>query len=104
MHPTLALPRLALFGLTLILLGACAEKPTKPAPLLTLAPVEFSKLSGWDGDDQSQALPALLRSCARLEKQPADQPVGPEGLAGTVADWLAPCQIAKSLPAGGEAA
>jgi membrane-bound lytic murein transglycosylase A len=105
MNPTKAIPRQAWIGLALLLLAACAEKPSeKPAPLLTLAPVEFSKLSGWDSDDQSQALPALLRSCARLEKQPADRPVGPDGMAGTVADWLGPCQAAKSLPAGDAAA
>jgi len=105
MRATVAIPRQALFGLALILLGACAEKPAeKPPPLLTLKPVEFSKLPGWSEDDQSQALPALLRSCARLEKQPADKPVGPEGMAGTVADWLAPCRSAKSLPAGDAAA
>jgi len=101
MIPIKAIPRSAWIGLALLLLAACAEKPSeKPAPLLTLAPVEFSRLSGWNGDDQSQALPALLRSCARLEKQPADKPVGPDGMAGTVADWLGPCQSAKSLPAG----
>jgi peptidoglycan lytic transglycosylase A len=105
MHPTLVMSRQALIGLTLILLGACAEKPTeKPPPLLTLAPVEFSKLPGWDEDDQSAALPVLLKSCARLEQQPADKPVGPEGMAGTAADWLVPCQVAKSLPAGDAAA
>jgi membrane-bound lytic murein transglycosylase A len=103
MHPTIAISRQALFGLVLILFAGCAERPPKP-PLLTLKPVEFSKLPGWSEDDQSQALPALLRSCARLEKQPADRPVGPQGMAGTVADWLAPCQSAKSLPAGDEAA
>jgi membrane-bound lytic murein transglycosylase A len=99
-----AIPRQALLGLVLLLLSACAEKPEKPAPLLTLAAVEFATLPGWAADDQSQALPALLRSCGRLEKQPADRPVGPDGIAGTVADWLAPCQIAKSLPAGDKAA
>lgn len=105
MRPTLATnPRpgwmKASVGLFLLLLAACAEKPEKPTPLLTLAPVTFAKLPGWGGDDQSQALPALLRSCGRLEKQPADKPVGPDGLAGKVSDWLPLCQAAKSLPAG----
>ena len=105
MHSEFAISRAVLVGLVLLLLGACAEKPSqKPAPLLTLAPAAFSKLPGWNGDDQSQALPALLRSCARLEKQPPDKPVGPDGMAGTVADWLAPCQTAKSLPANDGAA
>jgi len=99
MNPRVAIWRRFLVGLVLLLLGACAERPPK-APLLTLKPVEFSRLPGWGSDDQSQALPALLRSCAHLEKQPADKPVGPSGLAGTVADWLAPCQSARSLPAG----
>jgi membrane-bound lytic murein transglycosylase A len=103
MRATVSISRQALFGLVLILLAGCVERPPKP-PLLTLKPVEFSSLPGWSEDDQSQALPALLRSCARLEKQAMDKPVGPAGMAGTVANWLAPCQSAKSLPAGDVAA
>jgi membrane-bound lytic murein transglycosylase A len=95
--------RFALFAAAL-LLSACAEKPPKPAPQLTLARAEFARLPGWSDDDQAAALPALLKSCQRLGKQPADKPVGPDGLAGTVRDWQPLCAAAERLPAGDAAA
>ena len=76
--------------------------PEKPA--LLLEPVEYEALPGWTADELSAALPALLRSCGRLAKQPDDRPLGPDGLAGTVADWRAPCAALESLPAGDDAA
>ena len=66
-----------------------AEKP--PQPELTLAPASFAELPGWSGDEVAAALPALRASCKALLAQPADSPVGPQGLAGTVADWQAAC-------------
>ena len=60
-------------------------------PSLLLTPVTFADLPGWDADPVAEALPALLKSCARLTRQPGERAVGPEGLAGQVADWTAPC-------------
>jgi len=66
-----------------------AAPPEKPDLLLERA--AFSDLPGWNADEVSGALPALARSCGRLVSQPDDRPLGPDGLAGTVADWRAPC-------------
>jgi len=81
----------------LALVAACAPKPPQPEAL-TLQPAEFASLQGWSEDRQDAALPALLASCKRLLTQPAERPVGPNGLAGTVADWQAPCSALAALP------
>lgn len=90
----------------LLIAAACApEEPPAPAETrLLLEPAAFSDLPGWENDRMAEALPALLRSCGRLLRQPADRPVGPDGIAGTVADWQAPCEAAAALPAGDHAA
>jgi len=88
-----------------------AELPTPPKveaapqrPAVLLEPVGFDALPGWSDDDVSAALPALLRSCGRLTAQPDERPLGPDALAGTVADWRAPCKTLQGLPAGDDAA
>jgi membrane-bound lytic murein transglycosylase A len=79
-----------------LLLACCAPPPPPPAPApppdhLDLTPVGFTALDGWGVDDQGAALPALQRSCARLMRQADERPVGPDGVAGTVADWRPAC-------------
>jgi peptidoglycan lytic transglycosylase A len=86
-------------------LAACApETPRPTAPELRLARVDIARLPGWSEDQTAAALPALLKSCERLMKQPPDKPVGPDALAGTVADWQAPCAAAARLPPGDDRA
>ncbi|MGE5768066.1 MAG: murein transglycosylase A [Bacteroidota bacterium] len=86
-----------------------AEKPKPEAaapeqPSLLLEPVAFADLPGWTDDEVAAALPALRRSCGRLAGQPDDRPLGPDALAGTVADWRAPCAALEQVPPGGDAA
>ena len=38
-----------------------------------------------------EALPAIMLSCERLLRADDDRPLGPEALAGRVADWREPC-------------
>ena len=78
------------------------KAPEKPAVLLE--PVTFADLPDWSADPVSAALPALQRSCGRLTAQPDERPLGPDSLAGTVADWRAPCAALAALPAGDDAA
>jgi membrane-bound lytic murein transglycosylase A len=109
-----AATRLAALVLCALTLAACGEapKPQQPRaeaeaerePRLLLARVAFADLPGWRGDRMAAALPALKRSCARLTRRGDDAPVGPEGRAGTVADWRAPCRALADLPAGDSAA
>jgi membrane-bound lytic murein transglycosylase A len=99
MHRGVARAGLAV-GMT-VLLAACApEAPPPAAPILLLEPTGFDVLPGWTDDPVAEALPALLRSCARLAAQPAEREVGPDGVAGTVADWRDSCDAAAGVPAG----
>lgn len=77
----------------LVVLAGCVAKPP-PQPQLTLSPVAFADLPGWQDGQQAAALPALRRSCAALAKRPDDARLGP---AGTVAMWRAPCAAAAAL-------
>lgn len=80
-----------------------AEAPPE-APALLLEPVDFAALPGWQADEVSAALPALEKSCARLAGQPDDRALGPDALAGTVADWRGPCAAVAAVPEGDDAA
>src|SRR4051812_14194197 len=53
--------------------------PVKPEPVPLMTPSSFAALPGWEQDDQRQAWPALLKSCAVLARK---------------ADWLAACTAA----------
>jgi membrane-bound lytic murein transglycosylase A len=103
--------RIGLGALLALGLAACVAQPPSPpatAPQppakLTLAPVDFAALPGWQTDAVSAALPALLKSCARRMAQPADAKVGPDGVAGTVGDWRQPCAEAALVAPGDDAA
>ncbi|MGQ9366284.1 murein transglycosylase A [Azospirillum sp. ST 5-10] len=97
------------FGIAAVLaalaLGAC-ERASEPEPTpdrLTLTRVAYEALPGWSADRVAEAVPALARSCATLKGKPDDRPVGPDGVAGTVADWRPPCERLAALPPGDDA-
>lgn len=79
--------------LLLSLVSACAPKAPPPSHL-ELTRVAFSDLPGWRDGNQAASLPALLRSCAALAKQPDDAKLGVGGL---VRDWRKPCAEAAAL-------
>jgi len=100
-----------------VLLAACDREPERdkaeapaedPAPSvaldtpagLTLTPVAFSALPGWDSDRVAAALPALQRSCDKLAGRDPGLAMGPKGYAGTVADWKPACAALEDLAAG----
>lgn len=58
--------------------------------------VGFSDLSGWDSDDQSQALDAFLISCERIISYDDDRRFNDFGYAR---DWKSPCYAALKLQA-----
>lgn len=98
--------RLLLPWLLVAALVGCEKKvpPELPARLV-LTPVSFDAVPGWREDAVGEALPALVRSCARLDGQPDGRAYGNggDGLAGRVADWRAPCAALAALRAGDEA-
>ncbi|MEX0921380.1 MAG: MltA domain-containing protein [Rhodovibrionaceae bacterium] len=79
------------------------EPPARQAELL-LTPARFADLPGWRDDAVSAALPALQQSCARFERLPDEREVGPGALAGTAADWRAPCQALEMVLPGNDSA
>jgi membrane-bound lytic murein transglycosylase A len=73
---------------------------------LTLSPTGFAELPGWSDDNVAAALPAFLKSCARLVSQPALTPLDPTATGrtfGSVEDWRPLCEAARALPPGDDA-
>jgi membrane-bound lytic murein transglycosylase A len=58
-------------------------------------------LRGWPQDEAAAALAAFQRSCAVLAKAADATPLG---IAGTAADWRAPCEAAAALAGADDAA
>lgn len=94
-------------GLGLLAVAACApsDRPAPPAlpDGMTLSPVPFAALPGWQNDRVSEALPALRRSCERLdalvERKGEDSWLGPGAYGGTYGDWTAICgDLARAVP------
>ncbi|MEX2642439.1 MAG: MltA domain-containing protein [Acetobacterales bacterium] len=85
--------------------AACApETPTETPTSLKLAPAAFDDLRGWEAGGQAGAVLALQRTCRRFATLPSARQVGPDGMAGTVADWAPACAAADAVPAGDDAA
>jgi membrane-bound lytic murein transglycosylase A len=88
--------------LLLLTLAACAPAPV--GDRLVLDQVAFADLPGWPADRQSEAIPALVRSCGVLEQRQDGAPAGPVAAFGRVADWRPACAAAGQLPPADDAA
>lgn len=85
--------------------GRSPQRPKPQPPVLTLTPTTFDQLPGWGADDLAEALPAFLASCRRLGGRAPEQPLGPEGVAGTAHEWREVCRRAAMVaPGDGEGA
>jgi membrane-bound lytic murein transglycosylase A len=76
------------------------------AARITLAPARYSDLAGWSDDTVAAAVPAFVKSCARLPKLPDDAPLDPaarDGDFGRLRDWRPLCELAAALPPGDDA-
>jgi membrane-bound lytic murein transglycosylase A len=72
----------------------CETRPPSPATegaALSLQPAAFADLNGWAEDRSTEALPALRASCTTFGARPAEEPLGPDGIAGIGGDWQAAC-------------
>ncbi|GAB1394686.1 murein transglycosylase A [Rhodocyclaceae bacterium] len=103
MKRNLTLPTL-LVGLVGLVLGGCAAvlpvptsqpvcppcaEPEKPKPAAKpLQPAEWQDLPGWEADDHATVLDLFRQQCASLAKRPL---------------WLATCEAAQKVGAGGTA-
>ncbi len=68
--------------------------PETPPKQITLTPVSFSELPGWNDDHLSEAIPALTRSCDVLVKKSPDASLG---IAGKAGDWKTVCEALKNV-------
>lgn len=67
---------------------------------LTLARASFDDLPGWSSDRHAEALPAFLRSCAKLDEEADDAAVGAAAYSGTASQWRTACVAARRVPVG----
>jgi len=82
-------PLSSLFILFLFPLCSCALfAPEKPLEKLVLIPTSFSSLPAWNNDSQSEAIPALRRSCNVITRKSPDASLG---VAGNAGDWFPAC-------------
>ena len=82
----------------LLLLTSCALPVGKPAPeQITLTPVSFSDLDGWQKDAPAAALTAFQRSCTALSGKTSE-------IAGKTVRWKEACAAAKKTEANNTAA
>lgn len=84
------------FLLVLAILFGCDDTPEKKP--LTLEKSSFEAFDGWNNDDIGATIPALLKSCKRIEKRPDERMFGVLPDAGTYADWKPVCQAVKNVP------
>ena len=80
------------------------EAASPPNDALVLDRVRYADVPGWQADHVSEALPALLASCAKLAELPDDAPVGVDGHGGLARQWRHACAAAAKVPAGDDAA
>ena len=89
----------------MIILVAC-DSEDEPAPAVgtSYTLVDYDTLPGWEDDSLVEALPAWLRSCARLARLALDVEVGPGGVAGTAGDWRQICAAIANMTSADDAA
>jgi membrane-bound lytic murein transglycosylase A len=80
--------------------GASAADAYRTTPGFILTAARYSQLQGWTEDRVSDLFEGLKLSCERLVQRRPEELVGPEGVAGLVADWQEPC--GEILAAAGE--
>jgi membrane-bound lytic murein transglycosylase A len=82
----------------LLAVAGCTTSPpqTQTQLGLHLSKASFADLPQWSGADQSKAALSFQRSCAVLMTKPGDTVLAGAGYAGTVADWRAVCDSAKT--------
>jgi len=73
-----------------MIVAGCVERPP-PSGMLVLRPLSFRELPGWEQDRQSEAVPALERSCQAITKKPDEAFLGLNGTAGKAAEWKPIC-------------
>lgn len=90
-HPFSLYRSIVRFGAAALICVLAACERTPPPPRLALTPATYRDLPGWADDRQGEAINALQRSCTRLLAQSDEMTLGPNAMAGRVADWRIGC-------------
>ena len=80
-----------------------AGETGKTGKVVPREPLSFNSLNGWSDDSQTLALGAFKRSCTRILKLNADDPLDKKNTSdfyGTAGDWFDACRAAAKVPAG----
>src|ERR1700757_3570777 len=86
-----------------VVLLAFSLSPGLGPARFSLAAAGFDGLEGWAEDRLSRAVPAFLKSCARLLSQPDTAAIDPTPKVadyGRVGDWRELCLAAAAVPPG----
>lgn len=97
-----------MLGLVLAVPAAVGEAAMSDGRAPVAGVLSFADLDGWAADDQSAALVAFRRSCARILKLGDDAPLDTksaiDGLYGRAGDWRPACDAAARAKPGAVAA
>lgn len=77
--------------------GQIEQPPAEVEDKLTLRPVSFGDLDGWQSDDMRASVRAFARSCQAMLRRDDDRAVGPDARMGTVGQWRDVCHTAVEL-------
>lgn len=85
--------------LFLILVGwlALYLLPTRIAENISLTPVAFAELDGWETDTQGNALLSFRNSCGLFLNLPSGTPNQPQEVGGVVNNWINVCTNAQAV-------
>jgi membrane-bound lytic murein transglycosylase A len=80
-------------------LAACTQKVSGlgKAAGFDLVKTAYGDLPGWHDDTQKEAIPAVLRTCAVINKQPMQRHLGASKIGGRTSDWRPICTAASRL-------
>ena len=100
--------RFLTLAVTSLLLASCAtdggEVATSPTGVLNFQQAAWNDLPGWEDDDVANALPALQKSCNRINKKAPDAAIGRDRRYGNASQWAAACTAIATIPQGNNAA
>jgi membrane-bound lytic murein transglycosylase A len=72
----------------------------KPDTTVDYTPVAVESLPGWEEESIADALPALHRSCGRLQAQAADRVIGTGSIARPASAWHTACDAILRVTSG----
>ncbi len=88
--------RFLFLSFILLLFASCTTPPPEKTHL-SLSPVSFGDLKGWQDDTPAAALAAFKNSCKAWSAKPPAASIGANGMGGKAADWQNVCAAAQNV-------